>query len=152
MKNEKFLKSIERPGVLNKVQIYELMELEIIKNGKPEHIGLSSFDLHLSNCGYKLKAGFKCREDRTFSEVISATKSANLGTEEIIFKNNKARLEVGTPYLFKLEEEISLPENFYGQGSGKSSIGRLDVLTRLLVDKEDKYCKSCSAALGHVCV
>ena len=34
---------------------------------------------------------------------------------------------------------MDLEDNFIAQGTGKSSIGRLDILTRLLVDNEEKY-------------
>ncbi len=42
-------------------------------------------------------------------------------------------------YLIKLDTHLSLPANVCGRATGKSSIGRLDVITRLLTENGNEY-------------
>ncbi|WP_363331029.1 2'-deoxycytidine 5'-triphosphate deaminase [Desulfonatronospira sp.] len=42
-------------------------------------------------------------------------------------------------YLVELDCSLYLPENINGRATGRSSIGRLDVITRLLTDRSTEY-------------
>lgn len=130
---------IERPGVLNTDQIRELIDCKIIEGWnreKDEDIGKSSFDLHLSGRYWELPAGIKCRRDSRVIDLIERAK----GKEKNITKAGlKIRPNGEYVLLFELNERVKLSKHFYGQGTGKSSIGRLDILTRLIVDNEEKY-------------
>ncbi|NQS98915.1 MAG: 2'-deoxycytidine 5'-triphosphate deaminase [candidate division Zixibacteria bacterium] len=139
MNNKNRADEITRPGILNKNQIIKLMDYEHIINGDKNHIGVSSFDLHLSKLGWKLDAGFKCRSDRTINEIIKSAKSDEFEIKQLTLSDSGLKLDRGKTYLFELRETINLPVNFWGQGTGRSSIGRLDVLTRLLADNEERY-------------
>jgi dCTP deaminase len=48
-------------------------------------------------------------------------------------------LEVGVPYLIKLTGEWHLPEQVYGYANPKSSTGRLNLFSRLIVDGVEMY-------------
>jgi dCTP deaminase len=51
-------------------------------------------------------------------------------------------LEVGTPYVFKIKEKLGkelMNSNIYGQATARSSVGRVDVLARLIVNGMDEY-------------
>lgn len=139
MSENEIIEKIGRPGILNREQIKKLMDEEKIVNGIPEDIGLSSFDLHLGRTGWKLTAGFKYRKDRTIKEIIEP--SSEIVEDQFTLTNNGKILDINSTYLFELRETINFEENdnYWGQGTGKSTIGRLDVLTRLLADEEERY-------------
>ena len=125
-----------RPGVLNKKQMKILSNNKYIKNLREEEIGLSSFDLHLSNEGCETIGGIKPAENGTCDEIKRDYKIGNTFN-----LNEPTTLETRKTYLIQLEEGLNLTDDMqlYGMATGKSSIGRLDVLTRLLVDKLCSY-------------
>jgi len=119
-----------RPGVLNQRQVHKL-EGEVIDNLKKKDVDLSAFDLHISQQGWEMEASMKpsCKED--IDKIIGDYSETQLA------KNGPWLLETGKTYIFRLREYLKLPkdEMFSGKATGKSSIGRLDVLTRLMVNK-----------------
>ncbi|MDP3025320.1 MAG: 2'-deoxycytidine 5'-triphosphate deaminase [candidate division Zixibacteria bacterium] len=123
-----------RPGVLNKKQTELLFKNDIIKNldGK---VDSSSFDLHLSSLGYKMRGSIKPDRYTKVTQIINDYKEQILDLEE------KTTLKTGVTYLIQLKEVLRLPKGkkFFGRTTGKSSIGRLDVLTRLIVDECHTY-------------
>ncbi|TKJ41053.1 hypothetical protein CEE37_05145 [candidate division LCP-89 bacterium B3_LCP] len=129
---------IEKPGILNTDQIRELIECKVIVgwDGPDDDIGKSSFDLHLNGYYWKLPAGIKCSR---YSRVVDLIKRVGGKKKRIPKIGLRIFPDDEYVYLFELNERISLPKHFYGQGTGKSSIGRLDILTRLIVDYEEKY-------------
>jgi dCTP deaminase len=144
MANSARISEIERPGVLNRAQIRKLIQDGIISgwdSSKDADIGASSLDLHIGDKFWKLPAGLKCRNGQNVSDLISKATKSTLGMEALKVPESGLSIEIkkDEPCLFELQEAIHLPENFYGQGTGRSTIGRLDVLTRLLVDGEEKY-------------
>ena len=48
-------------------------------------------------------------------------------------------LECGCVYIVKLLEGLNLPKNISGTANPKSSTGRLDVFTRLIVDRTQQF-------------
>ena len=141
MKKVDFFQKFGKPGVLCHEQIIELMKNDIIKNANLEDksVDTSSFDLHLGDYGWKLKSGFKCRDNRKISDIIKSIKSREFGIKKEIIPHSGLPIKPDETYLFEINESIDLPNGFYGQGTGKSTIGRLDVLTRLLVDNVERY-------------
>jgi dCTP deaminase len=124
-----------RPGVLNKEQTKQLVENKIITNLDVGNIDSSSFDLHLSKLGWKMKGSIKPDRHTSCSKIIKDYKDTNLDL------TNLTTLETGSTYIIQIKEDLNLPEGmrFFGRTTGKSSIGRLDVLTRLIVDKCHSY-------------
>jgi len=125
-----------RPGVLNKEQTEILFKNDVIAKLDPKNVDSSSFDLRLSSLGYKMRGSIKPDRDTSVSQIINDYKEQFLEDLE-----EKTILETGVTYLIQLEEVLRLPKGkkFFGRTTGKSSIGRLDVLTRLIVDKCHTY-------------
>jgi len=119
-----------RPGVLNQEQIVGL-EKDVIEPLIGSDVDLSAFDLHLSREGWEMKGSTKpsCQED--VAKLIQAYRKKHLDD------NGPWTLKTGETYIFQLQEYLKLPKNekFFCKATGKSSIGRLDVLARLLVNK-----------------
>lgn len=127
------------PGVLNKRQVKVLVQRHYIRNASADSgdFDYSSFDLRISDEAYKLKACVKAF-DRDFAGKLLALKlSERLEPEP----NGTYLLQRRKSYLFKIMEQI--PElrdtPIFGSATAKSSVGRMDVLARLIVDGMDTY-------------
>lgn len=128
-----------RPGVLSNEQLWKLVQDEVIRNypGTENDIDPSALDLHLSNKVYTMRGGIKGTTDASYSEVLIEYKE----DENDLNANSGFRLEKNKTYVIKLVEELKLSRNlpYFGFATGKSSIGRLDVLTRLISDHSPYY-------------
>lgn len=128
------------PGVLSKRQVEQLRE-KYIENVSSQinAIDYSSLDLTLTDEGYEMltgsikPAGIEYR--RTILENQTYAKKLNPDNDGI-FNLNK-----GKTYVFCLQEKLDRLRNssIYGQATAKSSIGRVDVLARLIVDEMFHY-------------
>lgn len=123
-----------RPGVLNQDQILSLKD-EVIVHLSDGDVDLSAFDLHLSRHGYEMKGSMKvsCQED--VDKIIGDYCKTQLPD------NGPWTLQTGHTYIFRLQEYPTLHKEamFCGKATGKSSIGRLDVLTRPMVNNCPSY-------------
>ncbi|MGO9011216.1 MAG: 2'-deoxycytidine 5'-triphosphate deaminase domain-containing protein [Bryobacteraceae bacterium] len=127
------------PGVLNKSQMWDLVEKgRITRRGgtaiTPEDLDHSSLDLSLSDEAYEMLPGaVKPVENQPYGWFIQNSGLAKrLDPQSGVFSLR----EKGT-YVFKLNERLerNLTElEIHGQATAKSSVGRVDVLTRLIVD------------------
>jgi dCTP deaminase len=130
-------------GVLNDIQIKELIDDEFILNFEKkkvidrdmyEDIDGSSLDLHITNEIWEFNYTEKLYKGIQVSDLTKKATPFNINN--ILLKNHI--------YIIKLKEKIDFGKyngkyGFYGVTSGRSSIGRLDVLTRLVVDNYPKY-------------
>jgi len=133
------------PGVLCKPQVQKLCEedyIENVANWKDDENGqidYSSIDLTLSDEGYEMvkgsvkPAGIEYR--RTILENDYYAEKLNADNDGIF------NLSKGKTYVFCLNEKLDKlrKTSIYGQATAKSSIGRVDVLARLIVDKMFHY-------------
>jgi len=128
------------PGVLSKKQVEELCGQYIENVTDPANaIGYSSIDLTLSDEGYEMltgsikPAGINYR--RTILENRDYAKKLDADNDGIF------NLSRGKTYVFCLNEKLDKlrKTSIYGQATAKSSIGRVDVLARLIVDKMFHY-------------
>ncbi len=95
-------------------------------------------DLHLTDEGYLLEGGSIKPSGRGYLHFIEQNRLATPLTPE----DGTYVLKPRTTYLFKVRERLSnqLAEaGIHGQATAKSSIGRLDVLARLVVDGTAGY-------------
>lgn len=129
-----------RPGVLSKEQLIYLCKNNIIDNVKnPEKdCGLSAIDLSLSNIAYEMINGSIKPSKEPYNKYFKEkklTKALLPDADNIFYLHRK------NTYLFKLRERLQIPKdcNLYGQATAKSTIGRIDVLARLIVDGMDSY-------------
>jgi dCTP deaminase len=132
-----------KAGVLNKDQIKTLGQEGKIHNLREDGIDPSSFDLRLGRYFWEMRGGVKpFADERSIVDDI-----CNKYGERNDARNPKT-LEKGKTYIFPIKENINFGgTDFCGKATGKSSIGRLDVLTRVIPKNHDEYDtikKSCS--------
>jgi dCTP deaminase len=128
------------PGVLTKKQVKQLVDNDFIRNtsSDDDDFGYSSFDLRIADEAYELHACVK-PFGRAFLRGLLSQKLAQRlrpQTEDIYLLKRRRS------YLFKITETIpDFDKNtpIYGSATAKSSVGRMDVLARLIVDGMDEY-------------
>lgn len=127
-----------RPGVLNKVQIETLCTTKKLKGFqlKKEKLDHSSIDLHISDIGYKMRGSVKPLNDEEISNSILTFKE----NDDDFKRDGKFYLKKAKTYIFQLEESLNLEgTKISGQATGKSTYGRMDILTRLLTNKSVSF-------------
>jgi dCTP deaminase len=130
------------PGVLNDEQLKTLFGIGLI-TGLPvpeSGIGESSIDLTLADVGYELTDGAVKPIGPDAYEWFIKTKG--LAQPLPVPGDGIYILKSKHTYVFKLNEKLDrrLAEaGIYGQATAKSSVGRVDVLARLIVDGMDSY-------------
>ncbi|MCC6369036.1 MAG: 2'-deoxycytidine 5'-triphosphate deaminase [Bryobacterales bacterium] len=127
------------PGVLSASQVEQLCDQGYMtKTEENRSIDHSSMDPHLADEGYLLEGGSIKPSGRGYLHFIEKNKLATRLQPE----NGIYQLSARKTYLFKVRERLSstLAEaGIHGQATAKSSIGRLDVLARLVVDGTAGY-------------
>ena len=118
-------------GVLSSQEILELIHKNVInsENGiEKDLIQPASIDLRLGIKAWRVPASFLPGKG---NKVSSRLKDLAMHEFSLI---DGAVLECGCVYIVKLLENVRLTENLTGIANPKSSTGRLDVFTRLIVD------------------
>ncbi len=118
-------------GVLSSQEILELIHKNVItsENGiEKDLIQPASIDLRLGIKAWRVPASFLPGKGNKVS-----TRLKDLAMHEFSLLDG-AVLECGCVYIVKLLENVSLTDNLTGIANPKSSTGRLDVFTRLIVD------------------
>ena len=118
-------------GVLSSQEILELIHKNVItsENGiEKDLIQPASIDLRLGIKAWRVPASFLPGKGK---KVSSRLKDLAMHEFSLI---DGAVLECGCVYIVKLLENVSLTDNLTGIANPKSSTGRLDVFTRLIVD------------------
>jgi dCTP deaminase len=128
------------PGVLSKAQVMELCTAGYISGvgNSASAIGLSSLDLTLSSEGYSMPEGAVKPFGGGF---LNELKRQKLITTLDSTADRAFLLHPKHTYLFKIRERLERLVNsgIFGQATAKSSVGRVDVLARLVVDGMDGY-------------
>lgn len=126
-------------GVLNSEDLRALQHLDVVRRENSEAVEAkgSALDLHLGTSGWLLRGSIKqIAEKRESVENVCKQygKKFDVGRSGRIIKK-------GQVVIIKLQESVNFSQYpwFIGEATGKSSIGRLDVLTRLLVDRCPEY-------------
>jgi len=118
-----------RPGVLNKDQIKTLDRSGKLERFNMEALDHSAIDLHISDIGYKMRGSVKPLKDSDISKSILYFKDK----DDDFKRDGKFYLKKAKTYIFQLVESLNLEgTKISGQATGKSTYGRLDILTRLL--------------------
>ena len=132
------------PGVLSKNQLKDLCSEGYIEavadwdDDKEGPIDYSALDLTLTDEGYRMTEGsVKPFGDRYESQIKSQGLIDRLQPDN----DGTYTLKATQTYLFKLREKLRFKEDacLYGQATAKSTVGRMDVLARLIVDVADHY-------------
>ena len=128
-------------GILNEDCVRHLIEKGWIKNldGADEGIDGSAFDLHLTNQIWRMKKGsVKNTTDGIYSDTVLRNDHY---AEKIPWDDSTCiTLEKNNTYVAKIREEFDLPKRrIHGRATTKSSIGRIDILTRLIANCSPVY-------------
>lgn len=99
----------------------------------PGQIQPASLDLRLGQTAYRIRASFLAGPRRRVSERL-----ADFAMHEVDLTGG-AVLEKGCVYVVPLIEALKLPAGISGAASAKSSIGRLDLLTRIITDRGTEF-------------
>ncbi len=125
------------PGVLNKEQMLALTKKGLLT---ASNICEASLDLSLTNEGYKMLQGsVKPGGDDRYSVIL---RNEMLAEKIPIPEDNIFTLDCNQTYVFKLAERLDsafAEIGIFGEATAKSSVGRVDVLARLIVDGMDQY-------------
>ena len=128
------------PGVLAREQVLMLRDAGHIRGVNDDKaIGLSAVDLCLSGEGWKMRSGsVKPFGPDSYRKVILQNDAF---VERLEPSDGVFQLERKTTYLFRLKENLHglNSSQIYGQATARSSIGRLDVLARLIVEGMNSY-------------
>jgi len=132
------------PGVLSKDQLKYLSREDfvqgIVTSDIDKDIGYSSIDLHLSDEGWELIDGSIKPCEGSYIGILKNEKLAKKLTPD---EKHTFTLKKNKCYIFKLKEGVNpgpLSElNIFGQATAKSTIGRLDIIARLVVDGMQEY-------------
>jgi dCTP deaminase len=123
-------------GILPSQAIRELVrgrEIQAADGIAEEQVQPSSLDLRLGATAYRVNASFLPGPRATVRDKIEA-----FGMHEIDLRDG-AVLEKGCVYIVPLQEHLALSTRIYGLANPKSSIGRLDVFTRLIIDHTAEF-------------
>lgn len=123
-------------GILPDRQINELFASGGITADLPPAAGQiqpASLDLRLGDKAYRIRASFLPGPDLSVADKLSRYQ-----LHEIDLKPG-AVLETGCVYLVPLQEKLDLPEDLSASANPKSSTGRLDIFTRVIVDKAREF-------------
>lgn len=99
-----------------------------------EQVQPASLDLRLGDVAYRLRASFLPGAGATVKERLD---------DELVMHaidlTKGAVLETGCVYLAPVQEELALPSYIHGAANPKSSTGRVDVFTRLIIDGAQSF-------------
>ena len=99
----------------------------------PAHVQPASLDLRLGRVAHRIRAGFLPER------VPVEERLADLATSTLSLEGEGAVLERGLIYLVPLEERLDLPPDVHGRFNPRSSTGRCDLFTRVLVEGHPRF-------------
>ncbi len=120
-----------KTGVLSDRQIRQMITDGGISAASPilnEQIQPASLDLRLGDVAYRVRASFLPGQASTVQERLE-----DLTMHQIPLTGG-AVLEKGCVYVVPLMERLRLPQGMTAAASAKSSIGRIDLMTRIITD------------------
>ena len=120
-----------KTGVLPAQYIRRMFTDGEILNYDEKNIQPASIDLSISEEGYRMKGTFLPKKSESIRDIIKS--------ESIYRINLDNPLEKNGVYLIRLNEKLNLPKEKFAFSSSKSSIGRIDLQTRLVVDGYSRF-------------
>lgn len=124
------------PGVQSDRQIQSLIDAGAIvaeQDFEAGQIQPASLDLRLGSVAYRVRASFLAGHGQTVTSRLDDFTMHQIDLSE------GAVLEKGCVYVVPLLESLDLPQGMSGAASAKSSIGRLDLLTRIITDSGTEF-------------
>ena len=126
-----------RDGLLAHGKIRTLVARGLVAPARPIEVAQyqpASLDLRLGPEAYRVRASFLPGRGRTVMAHL-----ATLNAERLSLADDGAVLEKGIVYIAPLLERLALPRGVSGAANPKSSTGRLDIFTRLIVDGSEAF-------------
>lgn len=126
-------------GVLNQVEMLSLLSGERKSihgwnNTQPEP-GESTIDLPLGDHYYEMRASCRPQSNQAVASLIRSHKKSS----QKQLHHEGVRFEPNHIYLIPIPWELKLPQNIRARATAKSTIGRLDVLVRLVTDRQSEF-------------
>jgi dCTP deaminase len=118
-------------GILADHDIQALFDAGSLGAGKPldgDQIQPASLDLRLGKTAYRVRASFLPGPKSTVQTKLDRLQLHTIDLEQ------GAVLETGCVYIIPLLESLNLPGHVSASANPKSSTGRLDIFTRIMVD------------------
>ena len=125
-----------KQGVLTDSEISAMIDAGAISATSPFDPGQiqpASLDLRLGTVAFRVRASFLTGRARTVADRLNDFKMHEIDLTQ------GAVLEKGCVYVVPLLERLTLPQGTTGAASAKSSIGRLDLLTRIITDNGHEF-------------
>jgi len=110
--------------------------IRVAPDGLPlaeEHVQPASLDLRLGRVAHRIRAGFLPES------VPVEQRLEELCTSTVSLEGGGAVLERGLIYLVPLEESLALPAGVHARFNPRSSTGRCDLFTRVLVEGHPRF-------------
>jgi dCTP deaminase len=129
---------VSAPGILVDHELRALLGWAIrpvngAESCRSEDVQPASLDLRLGPLAHRVRAGFLPER------VPIETRLAQLGTSTVNLTGAGGVLERGSIYLVPLEEELALPSDVTARFNPRSSTGRMDLFTRVLVPGSSRF-------------
>jgi dCTP deaminase len=124
-------------GLFGRRKIKAMAGRKLIRSGPAFDDGQfqpASLDLRLGKEAYRVRASFLPGRGRSVKEHLES-----FGAERIGLTGDGAVLERGIVYIARLTESLALLPSISGAANPKSSTGRLDIFTRLIVDGSEAF-------------
>ncbi len=123
-------------GVQSDRQIQAMISGKVITAETPidaSQVQPASLDLRLGKTAYRVRASFLAGRSATVADRLAKFTMHRIDLSE------GAVLEKGCVYVVPLQEALNLPSGMSAAASAKSSIGRLDLLTRIITDNGTEF-------------
>ena len=123
-------------GVLASQQLRVMIEKGHVSASAPVvdgQIQPASLDLRLGQTAYRVRASFLAGASRKVEDRLADFEMHRIDLTD------GAVLEKGCVYVVPLLESLNLPAGVSGAASSKSSIGRRDLLTRIITDHGTEF-------------
>ncbi|RLQ87186.1 2'-deoxycytidine 5'-triphosphate deaminase [Notoacmeibacter ruber] len=127
-----------KTGILPDRDIFTLMEngaLQLSEDMAERQLQPASLDLRLGKVAYRVRASFLPGPEATVEDKLE-----RLVLHEIDLTKG-AVLETGCVYVVPLLEKLALPDDISASANPKSSTGRLDIFTRVMVNRGPEFDK-----------
>ncbi len=124
-------------GLFGKQKIRAMIGRKLIRAEiplEPSQLQPASLDLRISKEAYRVRASFLPGRGSTVRDRLQS-----LNAEPVSLAGKGAVLEKGIVYVARLIERLELRPNLSGAANPKSSTGRLDIFTRLIVDGAEAF-------------
>ena len=124
-------------GLFGRQKIRAMIGRKLIKAEipvEPSQLQPASLDLRLSKEAYRVRSSFLPGREHTVRDRLKS-----LNAEPVSLAGKGAVLEKGIVYIARLMEHLELRPNLSGAANPKSSTGRIDIFTRLIVDGGEAF-------------